>query len=199
MSLVTVRSFDAPEYNEKEIFRYAGAREASDELSALVRECLDEVEGKLTYKVCFCEFPVKKREDVLDLGFARTNSRDLAKNLDGCESVVLFGATVGLALDRLIAKYARISPSKALVFQAIGAERIESLCDAFNREITIDKKREGKTCRPRFSPGYGDLPIEMQRDIFRALDCQRKIGLALNESLLVSPTKSVTALIGIKE
>ena len=51
--------------------------------------------------------------------------------------------------------------------------------------------------KPRFSPGYGDLSLEMQRDIFRVLDCPRKIGLTLNESLLMSPSKSVTAIIGI--
>ena len=51
--------------------------------------------------------------------------------------------------------------------------------------------------RPRFSPGYGDLPLELQKDVFRVLDCPRKIGLSLNESLLMSPSKSVTAIIGI--
>ena len=56
---------------------------------------------------------------------------------------------------------------------------------------------EGKFLKPRFSPGYGDLPLEMQRDIFRVLDCSRKIGLTLNESLLMSPSKSVTAIVGI--
>ena len=63
----------------------------------------------------------------LDLGFTVTHSRDLQKNLKGCCRIILFGATVGLELDRLIARYGRLSPSKALCFQAIGAERIESL------------------------------------------------------------------------
>ena len=50
---------------------------------------------------------------------------------------------------------------------------------------------------PRFSPGYGDFPLEAQKDIFRTLDCSRKIGLTLNESLLMSPSKSVTAIVGL--
>ena len=58
-------------------------------------------------------------------------------------------------------------------------------------------KKEKGVIRPRFSPGYGDLPIEIQKDIFRALDCPRRIGLTLNENLLMSPTKSVSAIIGI--
>lgn len=198
LSAVKVRSFEVPEYNVKEILRYAQAGEATPELEALVRECIDEASGLFTYKVCYREFPIKINDGAIDLGFAETKSRDLAKNLEGCESVLLFGATVGLSLDRLIAKYARISPLKALIFQAIGAERIESLCDAFNSQIKKEKKSEGKLCRPRFSAGYGDLPIELQRDIFRALDCQKNIGLSLSASLLMTPTKSVTAIIGIK-
>lgn len=133
----------------------------------------------------------------LDLGFTVTHSRDLQKNLKGCCRIILFGATVGLELDRLIARYGRLSPSKALCFQAIGAERIESLCNAFNDEIDEIFREQGMYTRPRFSPGYGDLPINMQKDIFAALDCPRKIGLSLNVSLLMSPSKSVTAIIGI--
>ena len=51
--------------------------------------------------------------------------------------------------------------------------------------------------RQRFSPGYGDLPLQAQRAIFDALQCHKEIGLYLNESLLMSPTKSVTAIVGI--
>ncbi len=198
LSAVEVRAYSAPEYNLKEILHYAGVREVSDEMFALVRECLSETEGKLIYKVCYREFPVSHGKTAIDLGFAETSSKDLAKALDGCESMILFAATVGHGLDRLIARYSHVSPSKALIFQAIGTERIESLCNTFCREIAEEKERDGKICRPRFSPGYGDLPIELQEDIFRVLDCPRSIGLSLNASMLMSPSKSVTAMIGIK-
>ncbi len=51
--------------------------------------------------------------------------------------------------------------------------------------------------RPRFSPGYGDLTLLAQKDIFAVLDCGKRIGLTLNDSLLMSPSKSVTAFVGI--
>ena len=139
------------------------------------------------------EFSAKKTENGLDLGFARTNSRDLAKNLDGCEHAVVFCATVGHGIDRLIRKYSVVSPAKAVVLQGLGAERIEALCDLFCAELEAN----GSTTRPRFSPGYGDLSLELQRDIFRLLDCQRQIGVTLGDSLLMSPSKSVTAIIGV--
>ena len=190
---VFTRVFDAPRINEKEIFRYAGVREPSDELNAMLESCLRELEGKLSYRACYSCFTIKKDRDTLDLGFARTSSKALAKCLDGCDKAVLFTATVGIELDRLIARYSSLSPTRALMLQAIGAERIESLCDAFCKEL----EREKGKLTPRFSAGYGDLPLELQRDIFFALDCQRKIGVTLNESLLMSPSKSVSAIVGI--
>lgn len=198
---VKTRSYAGGEYNEKEILRYAGVSslcKASEETLSLVRECTHETLEKLSYRVCFSELPIKICGDTVDLGFATVCSRDLAKNLDSCESIILFGASVGIEMDRLIAKYSRISPAKALVFQAIGAERIEALCDTFCKEIAEEKKKHGRICRPRFSPGYGDLDINIQKDIFLALDCAKRIGLTLNASMLMSPTKSVTAIIGVK-
>jgi len=194
---VYIRTYRTPRWNRGEILRYAGAKETSEELNALLESCLAEAEGKLSYQVCWAGFPVREEDGVLDLGFARTESANLRKNLNGCGAVVVFGATVGLELDRLIARHSRISPARALLFQAIGAERIEALCDCFNEEIRAEACAQGKSTRPRFSPGYGDLPLDLQRDIFRALDCPRRIGLTLNDSLLMTPTKSVTALIGI--
>ena len=64
-------------------------------------------------------------------------------------------------------------------------------------QIAEEAAAEGRTCTPRFSPGYGDLPLETQRDVFRLLDCERKIGVWLNESLLMTPSKSVTAIFGL--
>jgi hypothetical protein len=72
---------------------------------------------------------------------------------------------------------------------AIGTERIESLCDAFCNEF--------EKATHRVSAGYGDLPLEIQPQIFALLDCSRKIGLTLNQSLVMSPTKSVTAIFGL--
>ena len=194
---VYIKTYAAPPYDTKEVLRYAGVKDASDEVVKLMQECIDEVDGRLKYKVCYAEYPIEFCDEDINLTFARISSDDLKKNLKDCESVVLFAATVGIELDRLIAKYVRISPSKALMLQAIGAERIEALCNMFNKEITSQMKMFGKYTKPRFSPGYGDLPLEFQKSIFRVLDCSRKIGLSLNKTLLMSTTKSVTAIIGI--
>ena len=110
--------------------------------------------------------------------------------------VIVMGATVGITLERLIAKYSRVSPVKALLLQALGAERIETLCDAFCEDM---QKTLKIALKPRFSAGYGDLPLDTQKQIFKLLNLPKNIGLTLNDSMLMSPSKSVTAFIGIQE
>lgn len=194
--MITVKKYEEPQVNIKEIMRYMGCSKSNDDILTLINECLDEVRGKFTYRVCYDTFDISVSPKSVDFGFVVSESEGLAKNLACCHKALVFAATIGIEIDRLIAKYSRLSPSKALCFQAIGAERIESLCNVFNLEVDREFLTKGLYSRPRFSPGYGDLSLDLQRNIFTVLDCPRKIGLSLNESLLMSPSKSVTAIIG---
>ena len=213
---------------EREILRYAGCRTEEEEIVRLMRTCLQEAEDAdaLNGQLCYAELPFAadvvdgrlrsymgsefaKSQDtavqealragkrtVCDFGCFSVHSDQLAKNLQGCSKVLLLAATAGVGIDRLIGKYGRLAPSKALLFQAIGAELVESVCDAFSEEY---EKEHNCILRPRFSPGYGDLSLESQKDIFAVLEPARKIGLTLNDSLLMSPSKSVTAFAGITD
>ena len=72
----------------------------------------------------------------------------------------------------------------------------EAWCDEVNERIKQEAADKGLYTRPRFSPGYGDFPLDNQRDIFQALQVEKRVGIALTESLLMIPSKSVTAVIG---
>ena len=208
------------EINMKEIRRYAGMGKATEVIQAekmlgtstegavtlgersseeaIIDECLKEVLPVLNYKVSYarCSLEWNGLEPVLP--FNIYGSQDIVTNLKNCDEIVLFAATIGIGIDRIIAKYNRISPVKALFLQAIGAERIEALCNLFNTEIRDEALALGKYTHPRYSPGYGDLPLMVQKDFMVLLDCSRRLGVNLNESLLMSPSKSVTAIIGIE-
>lgn len=197
MSAINYKELNAPPINRREILRYMGCKESTPEIDALIDRSLALCEEKLSYKVCYAEFDINIDSDICDLYFAKVESHDLAKCLNDSEKAIVFGATVGLDLDRLILRYGKSQPSVSVCLQAIGAERIEALCDAFCDEMKKKYASYGKNLRPRFSAGYGDLPLEFQREIFAALGCEKRIGLTLNDSLIMSPTKSVTAIIGI--
>ena len=184
-----------PQVDLGELLRYAACRAPDEQTLALAQQCAAEGAAVLRPALCWREVALTVREDEVDLGFTRFSSRKLADALEGCERAVVFAATVGLDLDRLIARYGRVSPSRGLMMQALGAERIEALCDAFCNWLA--EEYAPLKLRRRFSPGYGDLPLEGQRAIFDALQCHKEIGLYLNGSYLMSPTKSVTAIVGI--
>ena len=89
--------------------------------------------------------------------------------------------------------------SKAVVFQAASVALLEEFCDEKNRELKEEYEKQGLYLRPRFSPGYGDFSLECQRQMVPALDLGKRIGVTLTDSLLMAPSKSVTAVIGISE
>ena len=196
---VFVKHYSLPEVDRGEWYRYMGAVEPSAELTALAEKCRREAENCFSGGVCYSEIPVRVEGDFVDLGFWSGESKSLSKLLRDCNRAILFAATVGFEIDRLIAKYNRISPAGAVCLQALGSERVEALCDLFCAELKERMHENGETVTRRFSPGYGDLPLEMQRDVFRALDCPRRVGITLNDSLLMSPSKSVTAIVGIRK
>ena len=192
--LIINESFNEPKISKKEILRYLGCNNEVAKVNELLDLCLKEALPKLKYKVSYCELSVSVDGDICDFDVFSVRSNALSDRLKGCKKVILFAATVGIDLDRLIAKYVKISPSKAVIFQAIGAERIEALCNQFCYDLSEKNKLK---LMPRFSPGYSDLSVTVQKDIFSILNCNKNLGLYLTDGLLMSPTKSVTAFVGI--
>ena len=195
--MITVESFLPPPVEEKEILRYAKAKPGEHATEALMAECRNEMKDGFCYRVCSTRLPVERNGETVGFAGMQIPSKTLATALADCEELLLFAATVGVQIDRAVARYSRVSPAKALLLQAFGAERIESLCDAFITKTENTLNAEHLFLKPRVSPGYGDIPLSLQKEIFALLDCPRKIGLTLHDSLLMTPTKSVTAIAGI--
>ena len=196
--MIRTLNFDAPAWDKREIMRYARIRGADNSYDSLIDECIREAQPILTYRVCYTVLPVDP-DGSITIGNERVASQTIGKAIRDSKQVILFAATVGAPFDRLIARYSRVEPSKALILQAIGAERVESLCDAFCAQMNTELNDTGKRLTRRVSPGYGDIPLSLQKEIFAVLDCPRKIGLTLDQSLLMSPSKSVTAIAGITD
>ena len=187
------------EVNRREIFRYLGygATPPDEATAQLAEECLHDLAQYAACKSIHRSFRLTRQDDTLYFGGLTVTSRNLGKNLRGCSEVVLFAATLGPAVDRLIARYSHMQMSRAAVMQAAAAAYIEEYCDTCQREITAQAHARGLFVRPRFSPGYGDFSIEHQRALTRVLDTPRRIGLTVTEGLALVPGKSVTAVMGL--
>lgn len=191
---------DEVKIDKKEVFRYMslGSSEPSEDIKKITKKCIEDVCCAAEYRACYDVFKISRDDNgIIDLGFMKTSSKALLKNLDGCFEVILFAATAGAAVDRLIFKYSLISPVYALAMQSAGAAAIEGWCDLLCAEFKKSAENENNYLAPRFSPGYGDFALDAQKNIFNVLDCPRKIGLSLTDSLLMTPSKSVSAVIGV--
>lgn len=178
----------------KEVTVYLGyySAKTDDTTSALTRLCTDEFLACSNFIACCEKVPVRITDGTVDLGFMSVESTSLAKNLDGCDFAYVMAATTGIESHRLIEKNSIISPLKGIVTDCIGSAAIESFCDKINLSF-----ENPDFLRPRFSPGYGDLPLECQKKIVEFLQTKKNIGMSLTESLMMVPVKSVTAIIGI--
>ena len=115
--------------------------------------------------------------------------------LGECQKAVILLCTIGAGFEtRLRALQAR-DMAKAVIWDACASAWVEQGCDRAETELAAHFP--GRFLTDRFSPGYGDLPLALQRDICAALDSERRLGVHVTESLLLNPTKSVTAIIGI--
>lgn len=163
----------------------------------LIEACFEELEEmgevRWTHRAFACNVLPGKLE-IADQIFVSDN---LCKNLSGCKEVLLFAVTLGAEVDRRLKRYQVMEVSRAAVLQACAATYLEEACDQYQAQLEEWYQKERKYLRPRFSPGYGDFAIQYQDEILKLLDAAKKIGLTRTESYMLTPSKSVTALIGV--
>jgi hypothetical protein len=162
----------------------------------LLEECWNCVYEVAVPKAVFAKVDIKisRSKGTVDFGFMKVKSQNLVDLLNGCEEAYIMATTLGVSVDRLFEKYMRILQTKAAVCDATASALIESFCDYVNDFIV-----DGREATMRFSPGYGDFDLVHQKDILKFLDANKKIGISLTDSLMMLPSKSVTAIIGIKK
>ncbi len=187
-----------PDFSDREILRYAGVKDGGEALLSLLSECKAEISCEVKNAVVYKIFPVRTDGVICDFGTFTAESKNLSAALKDAEYALFMAATLGVGADRLICKYSHINTAMAHMLNSVATERIEALCNAFCADINKDFESEGFAAGFRFSPGYGDLSIDFQKEIFAALEPHKHIGLTLNESLMMSPSKSVSAVMALK-
>lgn len=186
----------------KEAVRYLGyGRHAVDDKTLnLIRDSFRELDQTAKPRFVYRIFELETDgEKMVKIGQLCAGSRNLAKNLKGCSRAVMLGATLGIEVDLLMRRYSLTEMSKAVVLQACAAAMLEEELDLWQEDLSEKMRAEGYYLRPRFSPGYGDFDIAFQEDFLRMLDCAKKIGLSMTDGNMLTPSKSVTALIGLSK
>ena len=195
--------------NHTETARYLGYSKLStpdSEISSLIQNAASQMHQIIVPKATYESFDleiIKPQDDnskasIKILGTKTLiKSKDLYNNLLNCHKVYLIACTLGPQVDSLIRKTQITNPVLASIFQATGAMYIEEVVDFVNNRIKEIEEKSNCTTKPRFSPGFGDVSLEIQKTFFNLLPCT-KIGLTLMNTLIMAPEKSVTAFIGVQ-
>lgn len=155
---------------------------------------LDRLKANVKCRGVWRRVPIKQLDNRLDLGFGEFVSHDLEKNLSGCDEAFLFCVTLGLDVDRYLMKLSRLSPADHFVADGLASSLCEALADEAERII-----KQNNDCKPRYSPGYGDMDISTQKGLLDCLNAGRLLGISLAKSYLMTPIKTITAIVGIKK
>jgi len=185
------------EVTNSEIMRYlkSGKNVSDGSLSALIEEMVNALKENITPKSVFCIYECRVDSRQVTFGGMTVSSLSLAKHLEGCCRAVLLAATLGAKTDILIRRYSIQHMEKTLIAQAVSAAMIEAYCDETEKEILQKRELNGLFSVTRYSPGYGDFDITCQKEILNMLGASR-IGLSLTDGFMLTPSKSVTAVIG---
>lgn len=183
--------------NISEALRYCGAGDGDEALrtqAEAIAAVITEV-PRYVYRV----FPLERTAEGFFLPGANITltGRPARTLLASSTQAAVMVCTLGAGFDtRLRAAQVR-DMAKAVILDGCGSALVEQGCDAAESEIR--ERFPGLYLTDRFSPGYGDLPLSLQGPICAALDAQRRLGVTVTPSLLLNPSKTVTAFMGLSE
>ena len=189
--MITARTEDV-EINKNELAQRLNVKRGYT--NNTIESCKNSLMKIISYKCAYIRTSVDmSRENICDFGFMRINSKNLYKNLSGCSEAFVMALTAGMAVDRELAKLKITSQAEHFITDAIASAAIDSFCDYASGIM-----KNGLDCAVRFSPGYGDLSLTFQKPLLERLNAQSLLGISLSPSYLMTPMKSITAIMGIK-
>lgn len=180
--------------------RYIGLPKgrADNQIKEKVEQGFKSLEQIAQPKIIYQRVKVGREKDTIIMQgtLCKIQSQDLIKLLENSKECILMAATLGMEVDRQIANLQKIDMLEAMILDACASVFIDKLCDDAERDI-MNALKENEYLTMRFSPGYGDVPLEVSGEILEILVAQKRIGLTLTKTHMLLPTKSITALIGI--
>lgn len=191
--------FSPADKNITDALRYMGVPPEShtDELIRTVSEAFRRLEGYITPRCVWGRFNIKHFDGGIELEGARIFSKDISRLTSRSGDCVVLAATLGHETDRQITIAQSRDMLEGLALDACASVRIDSYIDDVVRGEIVTCLHENERMTTRFSPGYGDLSMNVTEDIIAILSATKRIGLSVTRSLMMSPVKSVTAVAGL--
>lgn len=187
--------------DKKQVLRYLGYQQQNldKRITTLIDKCVAETLYLIQPRTVYKLFDIKRDRGQLYLEQAilKLLGQDIDTHLKQAHSCVLLAITLGNAIDTKIRFYEKADMTKALILDACASAAIEQVANNLCAQVGAELKAQGKQLTTRFSPGYGDFPIENQRDFIAVLNADKAIGLTASSYSVLLPRKSITAIAGI--
>lgn len=123
----------------------------------------------------------------------------MEEHMDGAVAVGVMAVTIGMGVERELQRLSLIDSLDQVIFDAAATTTVERAADACEANIVTEAAECGLYTNFRFSPGYGDMPMSTQPVLLATLDASRRLGITLSSTNYMTPTKSVTAVVGMFE
>lgn len=180
-----------------EALRYLGIQApAAPSLRAAAEALAQELTARVKPRFTWHPLPVTHENGALHLSSLPLSGNSAARMLADCHQAVLLLCTLGTEFDLWLRRHQARDMSAAVLLDALGSAYVEAVCDAAEKEISA--RYPDMYLTDRFSPGYGDLPLTLQPALLELAEA-RRIGVACTDSLLMTPQKTVSALIGLAD
>lgn len=182
-----------------EALRYLGASGADEALRQRMESVARDAEQRFVPRYIYRVSAVEHRPEGAWLSDVKLllPGNSARKMLAECQRAAVLVCTLGLGFEQHMRLTQARDMSQAVLLDACGSALVEAGCDAAEKELAA--RFPGVYLTDRFSPGYGDLPLDLQPAICRITDSQRRLGVYVTESCLMTPQKSVTAIIGMAD
>jgi len=193
-------TFTLSNLNIDEVLRYMGIPpgKADPVTRKLAQDCTLELvraaQPRWTYRLCSLS---PEADGVRVDNRLLLPGQDIKIHLSGCSQAVLFALTLSSSADTLIRRTEPLDMARAYALDCCATAAAEHLCDQVEQHLHA--MFPGCFFPFRYSPGYGDLPLDIQADLLDLLDAPRRIGLTCSTSSILIPRKSVTAILGVSE
>ncbi len=169
----------------------------NEELEKTVSEAFRRLEGYATPRCVWGRFKILHFDGGFEIEGAYIRSKNLEKLTSRSNECILLAATLGHETDRQITIAQNRNMLEGIALDACASVIIDDYIDRFIKSEIVPRLHEGERMTSRFSPGYGDLSMTVTEDIIAILNAEKRIGLSVTRSLMMSPIKSVTAIAGL--
>ena len=124
--------------------------------------------------------------------------KSITRTLKRCKEVYIMVCTLGVQGDLLIERNKMMSPTLGMIADACASAFVETIADSCQQEIE-SQLPAGAALTFRYAPGYGDLPLATNKTLLGELQSDKRIGVHLTDSMLMTPRKSIVAILGVLE